>query len=327
MNSKFLIRSSSFWIILATVVAACSTTNRNFLVSQGNNFARDGMWREAAESYQEYLAKVDESDPAVHRNFGMVLVKLGSYKKASQHLESSLVSFDSDFETNFLLGESYRGQNLFSEAIFRYQKSLKIKPNEPRAMKALAWSNFRIRLYSECLSISNRLAKITPNDFQVQVIQARTLLKLGKPGDALTAIRAIDNRIAAKSAPYISSVEGDIYFETGDMKKASRAYRVALKTDPMLTGALMGLGKIALQDKDVPRATELLERAVRVNPKLAEAHYLLGKIFENSESNKSVQHFKSFYRLAANDPNFTGETLEIRNRLSQADRLKNELKK
>lgn len=310
----------SLSLVFTALMASCATITPNHrLVTQGNNFAQDGMWREASESYQEFLAKVDNSNLTVHRNLGIVMVRLGSYKKAAQHLEKSAPGFDDDFETNFQLAEAYRGQELFTEAIYRYQKSLKIRPNEPRAMKALSWSYFRIRLFKESLALSTKFWKLNPKDLQIQIIRSRTLLKLGNLSEALTCLKGLDVKADYRLVPALNSAEGDIYLEARDFKKASKQYRAALKIDPMLTGALVGMAKIALQDRDLSKATDFLERALKVNPRLAEAHYLLGRLFQSSNSEKSNHHFKTFYQLAINDPSFINETTELRNRYSKAE--------
>src|SRR5690606_18164851 len=109
------------------------------------------------------------------------------------------------------------------------KKSLKIKENDPRALKPLAWSYFKIRYYSEALSIARRLQKVAPHDDQTAIIVARTLLKLKRVKEAYATLTAAKKKIASSSRPYYSSVEGDIYYDLGRQDEATKAYREALK--------------------------------------------------------------------------------------------------
>ena len=134
-------------------LAGCQTTSERDFVTVGNELAKDGLLRESAASYRKALRQNDRNATA-HRNLGMVLVKLGDFKGAIQHLEKSIGAYEKDFDANFYLGEAYRAENQFAEAIFRYKQALTIKPKDTRALKPLAWSYFKIRYYTEALSVA-----------------------------------------------------------------------------------------------------------------------------------------------------------------------------
>ena len=226
----------------------------------------------------------------------MVLVKTGDYKNAVLHLEKSLSRYSVDYDANFYLGEAYRALDQYADAIFRYKMALKIRPDETRTLKALAWSFFKIRYYSEALSSARKLVAIAPQDEQAAIILARTLLKVKRTKDALATIQSATTRAPKQAVPYLKSVEGDIYYEGGDKKRAQEAYRIALKDQPMLAGALLGLGKCLVDEGDMPKAISFMERAVRVRPNLTEAHYLLGQAYEKSDPAKSKLSQASCHR-------------------------------
>jgi tetratricopeptide (TPR) repeat protein len=159
--------------LLAAFLFGCATTPKPEHLPLGNQYAKDGLLREAAEEYKKAIAEKPQL-AAAHRNLGMVLVKLGDYKAASRHLEQAIGKYEKDFDANYYLGESYRAQDKYAEAIFRYKKALKLKDGDVRAMKPLAWSYFKIRYYSEALVTARELQKAAPEDDQVGVILART---------------------------------------------------------------------------------------------------------------------------------------------------------
>jgi tetratricopeptide (TPR) repeat protein len=309
----------SFTITLcAASWTGCATTgahkgDKDF-IAQGNQYARDGLLREAAEEYRKALVQ-NPGNATANRNLGMVLVKTGDYKGAVTYLEKSLTKFSVDYDANFYLGEAYRALDQYADAIFRYKMALKLRPNEIRPLKALAWSFFKIRYYSEALSTAKKLVARAPADEQAAIILARTLLKVKRSGEALATLQNATNRAPKQAKPYLKSVEGDIYYETGDKKKAAEAYKLALKDQPMLAGALLGMGKCLADEGNNPKAISFMERAVRVRPNLTEAHYLLGRAYEKSDPGKSVRYYQNFRKQAATDPEYLGQLDEVKERV------------
>lgn len=300
------------------IASGCKTTSNNPYLTEGNEYAKDGLLREAAESYRRALATQPNLLTA-HRNLGMVLVKAGDYSNATAHLEQSLPRYENDFETNYYLGEAYRAQNRFADAIFRYQKSLKVKTDEPRALKSLAWSYFKIRYYSEALVTGRRLMEITPRDEQAIIIVARTLLKSKNADEALILVRSTRSKIPSSSAPYFLSVEGDVLLELGQTDGAMKAYKDALKDQPMLAGALLGQGRLLLQQGKTEGAIISLERSVRIRPQLTEAYYLLGQAYMNSDRQKSLAYYQTFRKQAAHDPEFLTEMSTVNKTIGVAN--------
>ncbi len=296
----------SFLFVLFIFVGCITTENPSAnLINQGNQFARDGLYREAANYYSQALKK-DPHHNVAHRNLGMVLVKIGSYKDGAEHLEKSLTIFQNDFDANFYLGESYRAQEKYAEAIYRYQRALKITKDEPRALKSLGWSFFKIRFYSEALDTIKKLYKIDPEDHQAALILARTYLKIKRPKEALEVVQNGLDSSSKENHPYFYSIEGDILFELGKIEQAKNSYQLSLREQPMLAGALLGYGKCLLNNpKTKNKAIEYMERAIRIRPKLVEAYYYLGKATEKFQPQKSAKYFRNFRRLAEKDPEFT----------------------
>lgn len=299
-------------LLIPLAMTACVTTsdeNESGHLRRANSLAREGLFKESLEEYKQALQNKNEVSIA-SRNMGMVYVKLGDFKSAARYLEKVISKFEGDFDTNFYLGETYRAQDKYAEAIFRYQKALKIQDSEPKAMKALAWTYFKIRYYAEALSYAKRLKQIAPSDEQGTVILARTLLKLKRSDEALTVIRQSRERSDEESGAYLSSVEGDILFDRGDFGEAARLYRNALGIKPLLAGALLGLGRCLLEEHKDQQAIVYMERAIRIRPQFPEAYYFLGKAFEASDIGKSVRNYRTFIKQASEDPEFVAQVSE-----------------
>jgi tetratricopeptide (TPR) repeat protein len=245
----------------------------------------------------------------------MVLVKLGDYRGASRHLEKAMKKYERDFDANYYLGESYRAQDKYAEAIFRYKQALKIKEGDPRALKPLTWSYFKIRYYTEALTHARELQKIAGKDDQTTIILARTLLKLKRTNEALATVRSARKSMDKNSRAFFNSVEGDILYELGDAKNAEKMYRDALKDQPLLAGALLGLGKCMLDSNKTKLAISYMERAVRVRPRLTEAHYLLAKAYEPTDKEKALKYYQYFRKQASADPEFIAKLNEVKQKI------------
>jgi len=251
-----------------------------------------------------------------HRNLGMVAVKMGDYATATEHLEEAMVRYADNFDANFYLAEAYRGLEKYAEAIFRYQTALRISEDEPKALKALSWSYYKIRYYSEALATAKKLQQVAPKDEQGAIIVARTFLKLGRAEDALAALRAARSATTAVSKPFFNSVEGDVLSAMGRLKEAEVIYRAALKEEPLLAGALLGLGRCLHEQGEIKQAIMVMERAARVRPSHAEIFYSLGKVYEEVDRRKALRHYEQFRKLAATDPEFIAQIGEVRKRMS-----------
>lgn len=284
-------------------------------VVQGNQYARDGLLREAVDAYKKALQK-DPENATAHRNLGIVLVKAGDFPGAIGHLEKSMAAFEDNYEANYYLGEAYRATDKYGEAIFRYKSALKIQKDEPRALKSLAWSYYKIRYYSEALLMTQKLSAVTPSDDQVPIILARIYLKLKREKDALALLRRGAERAPASSQAYYQSVEAEIQYAMGASNDALNTYRQALKAQPMLAGALLGAGRILLEQGRNAEAVDHLERAVRVKPKLYEGHYYLGKALEKSNPQRAVRYFAFFKKNAATDPELVDLVQDAKKRVA-----------
>jgi tetratricopeptide (TPR) repeat protein len=309
-------QSKRLWVSLfasAIVAISCQTIQQvstqktdaaqeNF-VQQGNQFAKDGLLREAVDSYKKALHR-DPKNVTATRNLGIVLAKAGDYQGAINNLEKSMPEFENNFDANFFLGESYRATDKYAEAIYRYKKALKLQEDEPRSLKSLAWSYYKIRFYSESLNLCQRLQKKYPRDEQAPIIMARTLLKLKRGNEALAILRKGSKLAGGSSQAYYQSVTAEVLYSQGKTEAALETWKLALKAQPLMAGALLGTGQALLEMGKTKEAAEYLERAVRVKPKLYEGYYWLARSVESTNPARALKIFNHFRKNGSNDPEF-----------------------
>jgi len=298
-----------------TSIAAPKPDNKHLM--QGHRFAQDGLYREAIREYQLFLHQ-QPNNPEALRALGIVLVKTGQYAEAIKALEVARKHFSDDFEANYYLAESYRTQDRFDDAIFYYRVALKQKADHVPAMKALAWSYFQIRYYRAAYDIARNLKKSVPNDIQVDIILGRVLNRMGRPDQALNIIRKSIVLSNKDEQPFLRSVLGDILESSGNCEQAEQVYRDALRDQPLLAGALLGLAKCMItRGQEVELARDFVERALRLKPKMIEALYWLAKSFEDSQPEKAARYYSQFHSRAAADPAFSEQVEISRKKISE----------
>lgn len=134
---------------------------------------------------------------------------------------------------------------------------------------------------------------------------------------------------------YDAYLRGRFYWTNrGDLHKSIEAYQQAIQIDPQYALAYAGLassyallGQVPYDDlkpSDAkPKAREAAERALQLNPELAEAHAVLGNVAFSYDWNfeKAEQEFQQAIALGPNDPtshHWFSHYCMVRNRLLQA---------
>ncbi len=125
MQSLSLVRMIGVVIFLGTQSSCVTSTNanreQNGLFEQGNELAKDGLLREASQSYRKLL-KQQPNHVKARRNLGIVQIKLRNYAAGVRNLELIANKFETDFTTNFWLAEGLRSVERNADAIFRLRR-------------------------------------------------------------------------------------------------------------------------------------------------------------------------------------------------------------
>lgn len=276
------------------------------------------QWRSAERSYDRVLTIDSEHSEAI-RNLGIVKFKLKEYHQALKLFERVHSVYASrDFDFNFYRAETNRILARFAQAAADYEAALKIKPKDVMNLKSLAWTYFRLNAYKEALAVANRGIVSHPRDIQLGLIKVRIFLKLGRITEVTELLTNLKKTASQEQIPFIQSVEGDASLAADNCAKASVSYKSALKKEPLLAGALLGLGKCTLKEGDIEKGAELVESAIRIQPKLVEAYYILAQVYEKSDPKRSLAFYKAFYQRSASDPFFAKKRKDVKEKVKLA---------
>lgn len=297
----------------------CLTSSKaQYYIELGTELARDGLYEEAILNLKK-AALASPNNPIVARNLGIIYVRQGEYKLAKDQFEKVTDYFQDDFSTYFYLGEAYRGLEKFSDAIFYYQRASELKDNDPRLLKSLTWSLYRIKFYSEALKKGKILYNLDRSDPHSGIILARILIKLkllSKAEMVLSRVKSSDRLITA----YVAGLLGTIFLDREDLETAKKHFRRSLFIKPFLASSLIGLGRILLAQGKPNTALVQLKRAQRANPKIDEVYLYLAKAYQEAgKSQEAGKYYRLFLKKIARDPEYLSQLPEIKRNIAKID--------
>ena len=104
---------------------------------------------------------------------------------------------------------------------------------------------------------------------------ARAARALNRPRDANTLFR--DAERAGGDVVTVETAWGELFLEKHQVAEALKSFQAALAADAEWAPAHAGLGRV-LQDDDPPKAAAAAEKAIAIDPELADAHLLLADL-------------------------------------------------
>jgi tetratricopeptide (TPR) repeat protein len=91
---------------------------------------------------------------------------------------------------------------------------------------------------------------------------------------------------------------GTLYFNQRNLAKAEDFYRRALKVDPNYALAHFNLGNLHDEKGDRDTAQHHYQRALEINPSYSDAHYNLALLYQNAgQPLKAVPHWRTYLKL------------------------------
>jgi Flp pilus assembly protein TadD/mono/diheme cytochrome c family protein len=207
----------------------------------------------------------DPDDHTALYNLASVEMIEGDYAPAVSLYERAIKRSPDDVRTMTALGTALDGVGNRQQAKAEYQEALKIDPANVDARFNLAHLDFKHGDYAEAEQEYHRVLVENPNDAM--------------------AHNELGGVLAAVSRP----------------TEARREFEAAIAISPDNFDALYNLAGIEAENNNLPRATELLERALKQKND-ADAHQLLGNVYAQSgKLADALDQFKAVQLLRPKD--------------------------
>lgn len=162
--------------------------------------------------------------------------------------------------------------NPLDQTIARAQAGrVNITPAKAVAMAGKLYSDGK---YAQAHKVCAQIIAARPGNADAHNIQGVSLNALGKPKEAITALKR-----AVKLAPQAASIQanlGEVLRQAGQKKEAAKALETAVQIDPKNAQALNNLGIIRYEEGKYEEAVDYYRRAIAVRPAMAEALNNLG---------------------------------------------------
>jgi Flp pilus assembly protein TadD/mono/diheme cytochrome c family protein len=197
------------------------------------------------QAWMEDSLRKDPDDHTALYNLASVEMIDLDYTSAAALYRRALTHTPDDVRTLTALGTALDGEGNWKEAQMEYQKALVLDPENADARFDLAHLEFKHSDYVEAEQEYRRLLVEGPKD-----VSAHNEL-------------------------------GALFSATSRPTEAQREFEAAIGVDPNNFNALYNLAGIEAENNNLPRATELLEQALKQKDDI-DAHQLLGNVYAQS---------------------------------------------
>ena len=172
----------------------------------GNVYLRGGKWGEAIPEYQKALALAP--DAQTYSNLGTAYFWLKNYDQSTKMYEKSVAMTPNNEEYQGNLGDAYRWSGFSEKASSAYAKAislafqeLQVNPRSSSIMGDLGLLYAKKGDATNAVQYTNQARAISPDDVQLMYSEAQVKTLIGKPEEALKALRlALDKGYSPQEA-------------------------------------------------------------------------------------------------------------------------------
>jgi len=172
----------------------------------GSVYLREGKWGEAIPQYQKALALAP--DAPTYSNLGTAYFWLKRYDDSVKMYEKATEMTPNDEELFGNLGDAYRWSGHSEQAAAAYSKAislafreLQVNPKSAATMGDLGLLYAKRGDAANALQYTNQARAISPDDVQLMYSEAQVKTLIGKPEEALKALRlALEKGYAPQEA-------------------------------------------------------------------------------------------------------------------------------
>jgi|GEM_PF-258967 len=168
----------------------------------------------------------------------------------------------------------------------------------PNVQRALVFTSYELGRYDEALVRAGPVLTDSPDDTQVQLVVARSLLRTDRAAEARRAFEWITDRYAQVSALRDSVVAAQVELARlasidGDFPETASHLREAVTLAPDRAELREQYGASLAELGRFDEAISQLARAVKLDPDLARAQYNLGTVLlHNGQPAEAVEHLR-----------------------------------
>ena len=236
-----------------------------------------GETAKAAELYLEVLKHPPELplvEERVRANLAEIYLHGSDHKRATEQLEAILREDPTNPQAHYYLGRLSLEDKKPAEAADHFSKAILLSPDLESGYYFLALAQIELEKPGEALATLDKARQKFSQSFALEFYTGLACSRQKAYAEALRHLVAAE--VIAKATDPSQLNEG-FYFQlgatcerTGDLSQAEQYFEKSLKLAPDFAEALNYLGYMwAEHGMNLPRARELIEKAVKAEPKNA----------------------------------------------------------
>ena len=162
--------------------------NYNALLSLGNLYRLNEKWLDAADSYTQALARVDEPGAknwSVYYFRGIAYERAGRWENAEPDFRKALRFQPEQASVLNYLGYSLIEKRInLTEAFEMVEKAVSLRPNDGYIVDSLGWGHYQLGRYDEAAKLLERAAGLRPEDAVINDHLGDALWRVGRKLEA-----------------------------------------------------------------------------------------------------------------------------------------------
>jgi tetratricopeptide (TPR) repeat protein len=259
--------------------------------------AMQGHYPEAIPAYQEAL-KLNPRLPGLQFNLGLAFFKRQQPDSAIAAFKAAAAQDPGDARVAILLGTIYYGSARYAEAIPYLERAVSSSPTNPQLRMALAQSCLSLKKYDCTLDQYKQMLLQNPESAQAYMLAGEAFDGLDRTEEAIAQFRE-----AEKVGPNELNVHHGLAYLLWKQRRFDEAeaeFKLELENDPNSTSSLAYLGDIALKHDDEAAAMTLLKRAAALPGAIRLTYVDLGILHAQLNQNEEAE--ASLERAVRMDP-------------------------
>jgi serine/threonine protein kinase/tetratricopeptide (TPR) repeat protein len=236
----------------------------------GRIYLKKDYTAQAIEHYQ-HAVEAHKVEPEYREDLAMAHYCNGDFPSAIAELKRAamLDGRNADYAKglgllHFLVGDD-------EEAVRCLQFSLQLRPGDSQAQGIVGQALARQGLANLAIGAFQKALELDNSNHILYLYQARALALAGRHGEAIQSFRNFASRLSSRDeALYLAHTQVEMglsYLADGKVARAAEVLQLALKTNPRDAKALHGLAKVAMEKRDWSEAREKLRKALQIEPK------------------------------------------------------------
>ncbi|MEM1171470.1 MAG: tetratricopeptide repeat protein [Cyanobacteria bacterium P01_H01_bin.35] len=229
-----------------------------------------------------------------------------------------IISLKPDAVAYQIIGKALVGMDKIDEAIAAYYKSLEVKPNFAEVYVSLGELYVQQQRQSEAITAYQKAIKLAPDLKDGYRNLVELLLVQGKVDEAAELSYNALIQHPSWTTPQEFCTLGNGLIEEGKTKQGITCFEQAIKLDPKLWEAHYSLGEIFSSQQNWDEAVKYYRQVVELNSESIESYYGLGKALAEKEKwQEAIVCYQQVIKLDANKTQ--GTFLESENKIDMGE--------